>query len=308
MQKQAKIQANRYAVTFAPLPVMAEEAMYFDHHAVELPFAEDFPQLHYHDRYEIGICESGEGLFLAGDSFYSISEGDLIFISPELRHYSRSLHEDALCRCRFAYLRRELVACVLSSVCGEDSVSWQAGATAIPAVIHGASDARVAQLLGEILTICQEERADAAAMAALRISTLLLEARRFFPGTDASWQGRPHAHGRATAADEVAEFLSLHYRESHSARELAELCHLSESQLRRQFWAGYGMPPIAYRNRLRCRIASELLCRTDLSVLEIAEQVGYPTSADFYRAFRNTVGMAPTEYRKSRGGEVPAAP
>ena len=98
----------------------------------------------------------------------------------------------------------------------------------------------------------------------------------------------------------VVEFLSIHYMESQSAAELAEICHLSESQLRRHFIAAYGMPPIAYRNFMRCKIAAQLLVRTDLSISEISEKVGFSCTSDFYRAFMKHHSVSPSEYRNRR--------
>ena len=60
------------------------------------------------------------------------------------------------------------------------------------------------------------------------------------------------------------------------------------------------MPPLAFRNALRGRVAAELLCRTEWSVGQIAEQVGYSTPSDFYRAFCQLYGMSPSEYRKKQ--------
>ena len=110
MQKRA---FSQYEAFFAPLPVKADEPIFFDQRSVGLPFAEDFPKLHYHDRYEIGICESGEGLFLCEGRYSSVSAGDLMFVAPQDRHYSRSLHKDELCRCRFLYVSADAVNAAL---------------------------------------------------------------------------------------------------------------------------------------------------------------------------------------------------
>jgi AraC-like DNA-binding protein len=58
------------------------------------------------------------------------------------------------------------------------------------------------------------------------------------------------------------------------------------------------MPPIAYRNRVRCRIAAELLTKSTLSIAEIADRVGFGSTSDFYRAFRTFYAVSPSEYRK----------
>ena len=98
----------------------------------------------------------------------------------------------------------------------------------------------------------------------------------------------------------VAEYIALHYSDSFTSSDLASLCHLSESQLRRRFVAAYGNSPMAYRNSLRCRIAAELISRTELSIFEISSRVGYATTSDFFRAFVKYKGFSPSEYRRRK--------
>ena len=131
------------------------------------------------------------------------------------------------------------------------------------------------------------------------MACLLLEAERTLPPTIEQAAREPLfvSHGIGAAVS-IAEHLSLFYHLSESCAELASACHLSESQLRRQFVRAYGISPIAYRNRLRCRIAKELLSNRQLTVSEITQRIGYRAVADFCRAFRKEYGLSPTEYRK----------
>ena len=306
MQKRAfQSKQKQYVTFFEPLPVKADKVLYFDHAPVTLPYAEDFPKTHYHNRYEVGVCESGEGLFLSEQGFYSVSEGDLIFVPPQARHYSRSLHKDALCRCRFVYLQAAAVENILHTVTSDGCEDFLANALRrIPTVIHPTESQRVTALLTELFALCKENAPHSAQSALLRLSTVLLEADRLFPHTkETSTKSDALICKPAAGAEEVAVYLSLHYRESLTAESLAEICHLSESQLRRQFLAAYGMPPIAYRNTLRCKIAAELLGCSNLSISEISDQVGYSTPSDFYRAFRLFKGISPSEYRKQRNAQ-----
>ena len=85
------MQKHAYNVTYDSLPAPSVATVYFDKAPVHLPYADDFSKLHYHDRYEIGVCLDGEGLFLSGDVFSTVSKRDIVFIPPEVSHYSRSL-------------------------------------------------------------------------------------------------------------------------------------------------------------------------------------------------------------------------
>jgi AraC-like DNA-binding protein len=288
MQKRAFSKKERHQTVFAPLPAPAEDVLYLDPRSCALPYAEDFPHLHYHDRYEVGICEEGEGLFLSDGVYSPVAKGDVILLSPGVRHYSRSLSPDAPCLCRFAYLRAQTVNGILERL-GQADAALRA--QRLPAVLrqkeHSASTAALASLIGE----CGQNAPHAGEIAALRLAALLLSDR------DLPALSPPPPPKPDEGVARVAEYLSLHYDRNDTARELALLCHLSESQLRRRFLDAYGTSPIAYRSRLRCNVAAELLRRTRLSVREIGERVGYPNPSDFTRAFRKLKGTPPTLFR-----------
>ena len=54
-------------------------------------------------------------------------------------------------------------------------------------------------------------------------------------------------------------------------------------------------------NTIRARRATELLGETDATVTEIALTLGYSSPAHFARAFRNVTGLAPQDFRRTRG-------
>lgn len=299
MQKHASKIKNFYETVFTPLPTKDGSQLYFDKNTVVLPYAEDFPRLHYHDRYEIGLCVSGEGLFLSEGKFHPLSKGDVIFVHPGCKHYSRSFHEDALCYCRFIYLSPDSVNTALSILNEHERKTVLEHAKRIPTVLRSSEYPAAVAALQTFVNGCLEQETYRVALGALRLSAFLLEARNWFPDKVDSaieWEGTSRTP--CAEANQIAEYFSLHYFESKSSKELAKMCHLSESQLRRQFMHAYGRSPIAYRNVLRCRIASELLIRTDLSISEISEQIGYSSSSDFYRQFQKQFGLSPSEYRK----------
>lgn len=299
MQKHAFSYEKNYQTIYAPLPIDADEVLYFDRKPVGLPYTEDFPMLHYHDRYEIGVCESGEGLFLSEGLFYSVSKGDFIFVAPEQCHYSRSLSPEKTCICRFSYLHAEtverLIALALAkSEAGE--TTYRGMENPIPCVIRASEYPQATAWLSKLMDVCKQDAPNGAAVAILALSIFLLEAQNIF------WDIRSiptPSHREDDAVTSISKYLLLHYDRSDTACELADKCHLSESQLRRRFIAIYGMPPIAYRNFLRCKIAAELLRRSPMAVSDIAERVGYTAASDLYRAFKKMYGISPAAYRSN---------
>lgn len=291
MQKQA------FSIRFNPLPVPPDNTLFFDTAPVKLPYAEGFSMLHYHDRYEIGLCEEGEGLFLSRGVISYVSQGDVVFVAPNEPHYSRSFSPDAPCRCRFVFLDGEAMDTFLSGLESDKALAEgliKAARERVPTVIRASDQPRMSTILSELVNACRIGTQNLETQTKLRLALFLLEAYNTLH-VDA----RPITEERDPdpLITELAEYLSTHYNLPADAEELAALCHLSESQLRRRFVRVYGISPIAYKNRLRCKIAVELLLRTQLSVSEIAGRVGYADISDFYRAFKKRYGVAPSVYR-----------
>ena len=83
-----------------------------------------------------------------------------------------------------------------------------------------------------------------------------------------------------------------------SVKELAKLCNMSASNFRRIFTKYSGVSPMEYKNILRIAKAKELLRNTNISITEIAEQLGFYDSSYFTKVFYKKCAYKPGEYRK----------
>ena len=85
-----------------------------------------------------------------------------------------------------------------------------------------------------------------------------------------------------------------------NASDLASEVHLSESQLYRKLKAISGKSTAIFIRTVRLKKAKALLETSNLSISEIAYQVGFNDPAWFSRVFKEAFGVSPTEAR-SRG-------
>lgn len=95
-----------------------------------------------------------------------------------------------------------------------------------------------------------------------------------------------------TLVDGSAEALSI--------AERAGQLGISETQLRTQVHAATGLTPHELVLRTRLARAQELLAESDLTVSEVAAQVGYDDPAYFSRLFVRRVGLSPTTFRRQQ--------
>jgi AraC-like DNA-binding protein len=82
------------------------------------------------------------------------------------------------------------------------------------------------------------------------------------------------------------------------AGEFAARMKRTPVQLAREFHASVGACVKDYFNARQLERARELLLRTSRVTADIAVDAGFGTARSFYRAFRRSTGVSPTEYRK----------
>jgi AraC-like DNA-binding protein len=97
--------------------------------------------------------------------------------------------------------------------------------------------------------------------------------------------------------DEVAAFIERHHANQFSLEDLVARCAMGTSDFCRQFKAATGYPLFEYLNRQRINRACALLKRSDMTILEIAQAVGYRNISFFNRYFARITGTTPSAFR-----------
>lgn len=100
-----------------------------------------------------------------------------------------------------------------------------------------------------------------------------------------------------TAAHHAARLLAQDPGRDWRLQDLADLVHLSTSQLGRAFSQRFGMPPIQYLAHVRAHRLAELLIETDLPIGAAMTQVGWRSRGHAARQFTKLMGVTPSAYR-----------
>ncbi len=109
-------------------------------------------------------------------------------------------------------------------------------------------------------------------------------------------QGRHEGRGSPIAL--VQAHLRLHLAAPVSVPELAAMAGFSPSHFSARFRAVTGFSVVEYVKRLRMARARQLLITTELSVSEVASDVGYDDPFYFSRQFSAVTGLSPRLYRQ----------
>ena len=103
----------------------------------------------------------------------------------------------------------------------------------------------------------------------------------------------------SSVAEEVITYINEHFAEEISVADLAEKAGLSHYYFIRTFKRETGFTPHEYILNTRIATAQYLLKNTGLKVKDICFQTGFSDESIFCSAFKNRLGMTPTQYRTS---------
>ena len=109
------------------------------------------------------------------------------------------------------------------------------------------------------------------------------------------------AEGMAIEQDVAVKaiaYMKVHFKEPINLEFIAEKCGLSTSYFSRKFKEQTGENYIDVLTDIRIREAQKLLGTTDMSIMEILEEVGYCDDKHFRKLFYKITGLKPMEYRK----------
>lgn len=182
------------------------------------------------------------------------------------------------------------------------------------ALAQAVQNCRIYPATAEVLNIChdiffefsQSQIYGDDVMAALLLRLLVCNLRLLnVPVQMQPIRGETALFGKGDYNNMIDMFFETHLKDTPMADELAALLFVSRRQLSRLLQKNYGM---SFREKLlRTRLdrASWLLRHTELSVGEVAAEVGYTVPASFFHVFRDNYGMTPEQYRAAKKNTRP---
>lgn len=102
-------------------------------------------------------------------------------------------------------------------------------------------------------------------------------------------------------AHRVQRYIDAHCSDACSLGDIAEAFHYSTSHFSRLFTEYFQSSYTKFLADFRLKKACALLAQTNLTVREVAAQVGIKDEGYFIRQFKSRFGMSPAKYRRSLG-------
>jgi|GEM_PF-728218 len=98
--------------------------------------------------------------------------------------------------------------------------------------------------------------------------------------------------------DNAIEYMTMNYANNIVLKDLAEAAFTSKYHFSRIFKRITGSSPYAFLVNYRINISKEKLKTTPKSIGEIAVEVGFESTSNYIKIFKNIEGITPNTYRK----------
>ncbi len=247
--------------------------------------------LHVHSFYEICYAFAGEGTFFINNNQHTVKTGDIFVARPNDYHEIISSKTNPLGIYFWSYTLSILTH-------NNDTANLLTAFMESQQYISQQSDT-----LPLVLNLLADEvrRCEAGYVQSIQALTtkLLLETARAV--TDITVNTEINIDRQSPLVREVIQYLKDNYHQPVLIRDIAAQVHMSERHVSRLFLQSTQKTIKTYLRDLRLNIACKLLLKSDSTITEVAEQVGYPDVRYFSTLFRKQFGKTPTSFRENHG-------
>lgn len=256
-------------------------------------YGENIDNQHFHNLLEIGLCHYGDGDLVLEDDYYRFAPGMISCIPANYLHVTRS---DTGVPAFWEYLYIDPEQVLKNS----GSHSIQEIRDLLEAINQNAFFIKVEEnpmivtLVRSIFEEMQQKQEFYRECVTGMTASLLYAIARY--------NGKKNIviNNKATGLqlEKAIEYVEKNFQTNFKILDLASECHMSETHFRRIFQEKMNMTPIEYVNFVRVKKACELIDKTDISMEEVAEKVGFITPSTFNRNFRKIIGTSPYQWKK----------
>lgn len=260
-------------------------------------------ETHYHkDALEINVVLQGSFYQRIGETMIPMRDGDICFVAPGTGHGTRACDDNTIVLTIIVY--QYVIRDLLQRVQMEDGPLTQFliktifGSDYSPYLLCRTSgDPDLVATILDLEDIQDEDSVytDIYMKTGLELFLLRILMRyqeQIVKGEDTS--------RREADIRNLMDYIAGNYK-NLTLRRLAETFHYSPEYLSSLIHLQYGIGFRDIITDLKLTRAAELLKKTNLSMAEIAEAVGYSEKSYFLRRFKQRYGMTPTAYKRHNG-------
>ncbi len=251
-------------------------------------------QEHRHADFELNFCIEGAADIIADKKILHLEAGCTTLIPPMCAHEVPAQAEEQK--------RLGITITVGMSLLKEHFSAFSHSATA-PTVfdLNSPENARVRELFLECAAAMSEKKKNADLIIKGNIYKIF--AYLFADSEADATEENAADYRKIENVEKALELIYYNYKEALSVEYVAALTGYSKSNFCKIFKKVVGESFHQSLNRQRAANAAGLLRATDISVADVAAEVGFSESKAFCRVFKAIYGITPGQYRRSEKGE-----
>jgi AraC-like DNA-binding protein len=254
---------------------------------------------HYHEEFEILLCDGGWGKKYVGNHLSEYKQGDVLLLGRNLPHWFAA--DESIYIDKYVKPASIVIQFTLKSF-GEGffeleemkRIQTMLQNSGYGLEFSGNSREKFADQIKAILELEGIKRFISFVMLLEEMS----RSRESFKLSLNPVQGLSSLD--SPRMDAILQFLLTNYSREIRLEEVANLVQMSPAGFCRYLKSRTQKTLIELVNDFRINKACKLLHESDLKVVEICFEVGFSNLSNFNRQFRNLLKISPTEYRKSR--------
>jgi AraC-type DNA-binding domain-containing proteins len=263
----------------------------------ECHIPDSFPNvpMHWHNEFEIDYVLQGKGDFICGDEHFSVDQGDVIMISPNMLHAAYPSPGMYLHYIAFVFHAnmlglesndRSSTHCIRPLITGQLRVNMKYD------LCH--PDYSVIRSLTETIISCANKNNP---YDDLLLKSILLQLYWYFEKNDnlSSLQNSDISY--SSLIRPALEHMTYCYMDSITIGELAAKCAISSSHFMNSFKKAVGCSAIEFLTHLRIKAACTALTETVDDISTISYSCGFNNLSNFNKQFKKITGNSPREYR-----------
>lgn len=254
--------------------------------------------LHWHSELEAGLVTAGQVTMLIGPEKVCLNRGDGFFINSGIPHavLCADGQESRQCSVVFDPI---LVGGRPGSLFWQRYVQPVLSAASMPYFCFRAEEGwqeKGSRLIQSVWEHCVRTPEDYELEVRDALSRLLSLLKDHVPNERPA-QDRRIARDNARVRTMMG-YIQTHYQETVSIEDIAASAVISVSEALRCFHNTIGLTPVQYLKSYRIQQAAAELLNSDRKISEIGAACGFQEMSYFAKAFRETMGMTPSAYRK----------
>ena len=258
----------------------------------------DYP-LHYHAEFEIIYVEKSYGIRLMGNHVGNFTDGDLMFISPNLPHVWKN-DTDFYKEDKDLYVVVYVIHFTEDAL-GKDFFGLPEFANIRKLFLHGQQGILIKghdhNIISELIKKVYETLGIDRLVLFLKTLDAFANAQEYELLSSPSYQVSLNLL-YTERIDKVVNFLITHFTEELQIGEIAKLVNMNKSSFCRFFKMHTHKTCSQFINRIRIANACKLLINTNMTATQICYETGYNNISHFNRQFKLITGTTAKVYTK----------